>query len=233
MLFGLTNDNWGLQKLMFQVIIESTEEIRRLNEGVLRMKRAEQLEKTRTAILNTARKLFLKKGYQGTSTRDIANQIGITQPALYHHFSDKEVIFLEVISQVGSEVRNGVNKVMRKSDLDPIERLMQITQVLTKLHPNSVFSLIHLSDRELKPSSQRKLEMIFKMDYLDPISEFFKLPEVRLRPEILPNEAAGLYISSLSPAFTKFHRIGGEGMNDIAQNKLLLKFIMYGISKGE
>lgn len=45
------------------------------------MKRAEQLEKTRQAILKTATKLFLQKGFGETSTRDIAKQIGITQPA--------------------------------------------------------------------------------------------------------------------------------------------------------
>ena len=57
------------------------------------MKRAEQLAKTRKAILRTATKLFLENGFNGTSTRDIAKHIGITQPALYHHFSDKEVLY--------------------------------------------------------------------------------------------------------------------------------------------
>lgn len=197
------------------------------------MKRAEQLEKTRTSILNTARKLFLQNGYQGTSTRDIASQIGITQPALYHHFSDKEVIFLEVISQVGSDVRNGINKVLRKNDLEPIERLAQITQVLTRLHPNSVFTLIHGSFKELTPGSQRKLGMIFRMDYLAPIAEYFKLPEVQLRPEILPDEAAEVFISSLSPIFTSFHRIGGDSLSDEERIKLLLRLIMFGIAKEE
>lgn len=195
------------------------------------MKRAEQLEKTRTAILTTARKQFLKKGFQGTSTRDIASEIGITQPALYHHFSDKEVIFLEVISQVGGEVRNGINKVMRKNDLLPIDRLTQITQVLTKIHPNNVFTLIHGSFKDLKPGNQRKLAMIFKMDYVDPIASYFKLPEVNLKAEILPGEAAEFFISSLSPIFTSFHRIGGDSLSDVDQTKLLLKFIMYGIAK--
>lgn len=39
------------------------------------MKRAEQLEKTRQAILKTATKLFLQKGFGETSTRDIANRL--------------------------------------------------------------------------------------------------------------------------------------------------------------
>ena len=68
------------------------------------MKRAEQLEKTRQAILKTATKLFLQKGFGETSTRDIAKQIGITQPALYHHFSDKEVLYLDVMTNLCGKV---------------------------------------------------------------------------------------------------------------------------------
>lgn len=64
------------------------------------MKRAEQLAKTRQAILKTATTLFLQKGFSGASTRDIAKQIGITQPALYHHFNDKEVLYLAVLTNL-------------------------------------------------------------------------------------------------------------------------------------
>ena len=75
------------------------------------MKRAEQLEKTRQSIMRTATKLFLQKGFGETSTRDIAKQVGITQPALYHHFSDKEVLYLDVMTNLSSKVRKDINKV--------------------------------------------------------------------------------------------------------------------------
>lgn len=73
--------------------------------------------------------------------------------------------------------------------------------------------------------------MIFNMDYLDPISEYFKLPEVQLRPEILPSEAAEFFISSLSPIFTSFHRIGGDSLSDEEQTRLLLRLILFGIAQ--
>ena len=78
------------------------------------MKRTEQLEKTRRAILQTATRLFLQKGFAQTSTRDIAKEIGITQPALYHHFSDKEVLFLSVMTEFSQKVHQDINKVLRK-----------------------------------------------------------------------------------------------------------------------
>ena len=98
------------------------------------MKRAEQLAKTRKAILRTATKLFLENGFNGTSTRDIAKHIGITQPALYHHFSDKEVLYLDVLTALCGKVRQDINKVMRKEDMDPEERLWEIAKVILKYH---------------------------------------------------------------------------------------------------
>ncbi|KRM13381.1 TetR/AcrR family transcriptional regulator [Paucilactobacillus suebicus] len=194
------------------------------------MKRAEQLEQTRTAILVTARKLFLKNGYQNTSTRDIAGEIGITQPALYHHFNDKEVIFLEVIAEIGKEVRNNVNKVMRKQNLSADERLFQITKILTKIHHNSITTLIYESYKELSASGKRKLEMLFKMNYIAPLADYFKLPEVNLRAEILPDEAAELYLSDINTLFGSFNRLGGHQLSNDERVKLILKFVLYGIA---
>ena len=39
---------------------------------------------TRQLILQTAEVHFMRDGYKGTSTRQIAKEIGITQPNLYH-----------------------------------------------------------------------------------------------------------------------------------------------------
>ena len=86
------------------------------------MKRAEQLAKTRQAILKTATTLFLQKGFSGASTRDIAKQIGITQPALYHHFNDKEVLYLAVLTNLCGRVRQDINKVMRKQQSASIQQ---------------------------------------------------------------------------------------------------------------
>jgi AcrR family transcriptional regulator len=48
---------------------------------------------TRERILIEASKLFTRRGYFGTSTRDIARSVGIQQPSLFHHFATK----LEII----------------------------------------------------------------------------------------------------------------------------------------
>lgn len=44
-------------------------------------------------ILAAAEKQFLKKGFSGTSTRDIARSAGVSLGNLYNHFESKEKIF--------------------------------------------------------------------------------------------------------------------------------------------
>jgi AcrR family transcriptional regulator len=46
----------------------------------------------REDILNHASRLFLSYGIAGTSTRMIANAVGISQPSLYAHFATKEAL---------------------------------------------------------------------------------------------------------------------------------------------
>ena len=50
----------------------------------------------REEILDAAAELFTTQGYANTSTRSIADAVGIRQSSLYHHFSTKDDI-LEVL----------------------------------------------------------------------------------------------------------------------------------------
>jgi AcrR family transcriptional regulator len=49
-------------------------------------------EPTRERILIEASSLFARRGYHGTSTRAIADAVGIRQPSMFHHFSSKSEV---------------------------------------------------------------------------------------------------------------------------------------------
>ncbi len=48
---------------------------------------------TRKRILNASKRLFLKKGFRETTTRDIAREAGINLSNLYHYFPSKDALF--------------------------------------------------------------------------------------------------------------------------------------------
>lgn len=51
---------------------------------------------TRKKLLTNAVKLFLKKGYERTSTRDLAKAVGIQAPGIYYYFKNKKEILHEL-----------------------------------------------------------------------------------------------------------------------------------------
>lgn len=53
---------------------------------------------SREQILDAAAALFSEVGFSGTSTRAIADRVGIRQQSLYYHFAGKEEILSELLS---------------------------------------------------------------------------------------------------------------------------------------
>jgi AcrR family transcriptional regulator len=52
------------------------------------------------AILAAACRIFAARGFDGTSIRDIANAVGISNAALYHYFADKNELFARIVIDV-------------------------------------------------------------------------------------------------------------------------------------
>lgn len=51
---------------------------------------------TKENILMQARNLFSQKGYTATSIRDICDATGVSKGSIYHHFKNKEDLFIQL-----------------------------------------------------------------------------------------------------------------------------------------
>jgi TetR/AcrR family transcriptional regulator len=50
-------------------------------------------------LLSAAREIFARKGYSGTSVREIVAAAGVTKPVLYYYFRNKEGLYLELFRE--------------------------------------------------------------------------------------------------------------------------------------
>jgi len=57
-------------------------------------------EDTRRRILETALEIFAAEGYQGTSTRQLAERAGVNLPAIQYYFGSKEGLYRAVIDDI-------------------------------------------------------------------------------------------------------------------------------------
>ena len=56
-------------------------------------------EERRAAIIEAARHLFAEKGFRGTTTRELASAVGVTEPVLYEHFRTKGDLYSALIGE--------------------------------------------------------------------------------------------------------------------------------------
>ncbi len=57
------------------------------------------MDNTKEFIIDEAFKLFLNHSYEAVSISDISQAIGLTKGALYHHFKNKEELFVSVVDK--------------------------------------------------------------------------------------------------------------------------------------
>jgi AcrR family transcriptional regulator len=95
-------------------------------------------KKTITNILKAARILFVEKNYANITITDIAAQANVSTGALYHHFSSKEDVYLQMMHQVLAEIKTVTEEAAQNSTGSCRERLHR-----------SVLSFFNLSDEHL------------------------------------------------------------------------------------
>ena len=154
-------------------------------------------EDTRTKILQAALQLFAKRGYDGTTTKDLARSAGVAEGTLFRHFANKKAILVEVATEGWvdiltdlltelSEMGNykAVAQVMRRRLLNMRKNsdLMRVCFVEAQYHP------------ELKESIQA--EVIDKMT--DVAEAFFETAMERgiyrqMNPKIVAKVFLGIF----------------------------------------
>jgi AcrR family transcriptional regulator len=65
---------------------------------------AARSQATRAKLVRAARHLFARRGFAGVGTEQIVRRAGVTRGALYHHFADKEALFLAAYEDVEREL---------------------------------------------------------------------------------------------------------------------------------
>src|SRR3954454_10146660 len=76
------------------------------------------LDARRRQILDGARACFARFGYEGATVRRLEQQTGLSRGAIFHHFRDKETLFLALAEEAAAQLaavvaEQGLVQVMR------------------------------------------------------------------------------------------------------------------------
>lgn len=162
-------------------------------------------EQTRDRILRLADDLFAEHGYARVSMRIVAGAAGVTKPALYYHFRDKEALYEECVS--ASQRRVGAMLRESAAGEGPLpERLQAATlTLLTESHHHPVRTQSDIAEH-LPSEAQHRLREGFQDSVMRPLCDLFQAAAERgeLRDGVsVPVAAAallGLVMPFLGPA---------------------------------
>src|SRR5579863_6676495 len=68
-------------------------------------------EERKCRILAAVRRVFAHKGLEGTTTRELAKEAGVSEALLYKHYPSKEALYQAMLSSCDGEFMGEVKKI--------------------------------------------------------------------------------------------------------------------------
>ena len=177
---------------------------------------------TRQAIINITTDLFMTQGYLATSTRQIALEVGITQPNLYSHFKNKEAVYLAVFEQLSATVGENLRQILTSNEKKPEKKLKEMANELKRKHSFDFNMMMHDIEVELSEELRAKLFVLWQASYFEPFLTFFKAEKQFLRIGVTPEIAVRHFLGTLAPYIRKEE-------HDLLTMDQVVDFFLHGI----
>lgn len=117
-----------------------------------------------TRILQAAKKLFARQGYDGTTTRELAQEAGVAEGTIFRHFESKKAILIEVATQGWIEILTDL-----LTELSEMGSYKAIAQVMRRrminFHQNADLLRVCFMEAQFHPELRERIqsEVITKM----------------------------------------------------------------------
>lgn len=119
---------------------------------------------TRTRILQAAQRLFAQRGYEKTTTHDLAQAAGIAEGTLFRYFDSKKTILVEVVTQGWVELLTDLlTELSEMGSYDAVAQVMR--RRMCNLQQNANLMRVCFMEAQFHPDLRDRLqaEIITKM----------------------------------------------------------------------
>ena len=192
-------------------------------------------EQTRTKILKAAQKLFARQGYDGTTTKDLAQGAGVAEGTIFRHFANKKAILIEVATQGWVDLLTDLlTELSEMANYQSVAQLMY--RRMLNLRENADIMRVCFMEAQFHPELRDRIqsEVINKMT--DVAEAFFQTAMDRgiyrqMNPKIVAQVFLGMFVIAgfshetlVQPGASVFEmKEMAEGLADIFLNGVLAK----------
>ncbi|MFD6859362.1 TetR/AcrR family transcriptional regulator [Rhodococcus sp. NPDC060090] len=119
-------------------------------------------------ILEHALEAFSENGFHGTTVRDLARRVGVTVPALYYHFENKEAVLVTLLDAAVLDLIDRVLASVGDGGADPVDRfsnaveaiVLNMTYRAMRSGLDSELRHVSFENRRTYAATRKRLELI-------------------------------------------------------------------------
>lgn len=148
-------------------------------------RRSQAKSDRRSQLIAAAERLVAERGYLAVRLEDIGSAVGISGPAIYRHFPNKEALLVELLVGISTRLLAGAQDVVSRTD-----GAAESLNGLVDFHLDFVFGesdLIRIQDRDLAhlPDAARRQVRRAQRQYV----EIWVTVLTRLNPDLAEDDA--------------------------------------------
>jgi len=160
-------------------------------------------------ILKVASRIIAKKGYRSATLEDIANELGITTPAIYYYFKSKQDIIEEITDTVTKPLEELIE--IGKSDLLPTNKLRRMIRHIIEINTeNRERAVIYFEETNALPEKTRERIRIRQKEFERTINETLRKGSEQGYFAVTDTKMASLAILAVCNWTYRWYRQRGE-----------------------
>jgi len=157
----------------------------------------------RVELTRIAARLFAEQGYQGTSLADLAQELGVQKPSLYHHIASKEDLLWEVAWEGAGAFHGALDAV--PADAAPADRIrLALRAHLAVVAAQLDIATVFVREWRYLEGERHERFVAERRRYEERIRELFRdgVEASELRTDLDVATAALLFLSAANWAYT-------------------------------
>jgi AcrR family transcriptional regulator len=143
----------------------------------------------RERILASATSLFEENGFHGAGIDDIAAAAGVTGPAIYRHFKNKDAVLVALFDRLAQRLGSILETVATEAGDGASGGPRSALETLVRLHVRLAFEeraliVVYISEERNLPDTERKRVRRFQRAYVEAWADLLRT----LRPDLSDDE---------------------------------------------
>ena len=108
--------------------------------------------KKKQNIIRAATRLFAEQGYDGTTTLQITQEAGVTEPLIYYHFKGKDDLFSHILENSFKDYFFGLDSPKKETgtQFERVERLIDFHFKFVEKMPDEIYMAVTICPAKLK-----------------------------------------------------------------------------------